>query len=123
MYDNVTIEHVHLKYCKYILGVHRLATNNAIRGELGRFPLLLEAICSLVSFWHRLTELDPSTSLVAERLSDLKEQNIPTNWIGSIQTILEKLDLGHVWESPSSLSGNKLKAFDTRCSASVLQMY
>ncbi len=109
LYDTVKIEQNHMKFCKYLLGVHRFSTNNGVRGELGRFPLILVVICSLVSFWHRLTNLDPNDMLVAECLPALLEQNSSKNWIVAVKCILEKLDLQHVWESPSTLSAKQLK--------------
>jgi hypothetical protein len=34
-------ESTHVKPCKLIVGVHRKATNNAVRAELGSYPLLI----------------------------------------------------------------------------------
>ena len=39
--NNSPIERLNVKMCKYLLGVHRKSTNDAVRGELGRFPLLI----------------------------------------------------------------------------------
>ncbi len=98
-----------MKFCKYLLGVHRLATNNGVRGELGRFPFVLDTICSLISFWHRLTALNLNNSLVAECVPALEEQNMSKNWIFSIKTILLKLNLQHIWEYPTTFSKNYIK--------------
>ena len=39
--DKVSGEKLHIKLYKLILGVHRKASNHAVRGELGSYPLLL----------------------------------------------------------------------------------
>ena len=36
----IIIETVYLKFCRFTLGVNKYATNLAIVGELGRFPLV-----------------------------------------------------------------------------------
>ena len=40
-WEKSPIEKVHLRFCKYYLGVNGKATNTACRAELGRFPLKL----------------------------------------------------------------------------------
>lgn len=54
--DSVPVEQVHNKFCKYLLGVHRKASNVAVRGELGRFPLLIE-LCHSIKNWLRICNL------------------------------------------------------------------
>jgi hypothetical protein len=39
LFSNLKQEHVHLKFCKYILEVGKWSTSLAIMGELGRYPL------------------------------------------------------------------------------------
>ena len=41
LYDKNLLEVVHLKFCKYMLGVHKHSTNDAVRGELGSLPISL----------------------------------------------------------------------------------
>ena len=52
--ERVAIETTHVKFCKYVLGVHRKATNAAVRAELGSYPLLIETICKSVKYWIHL---------------------------------------------------------------------
>ena len=40
-WDKSQIEKAHLRFCKSYLGVNKKATNDACRGELGRFPIKL----------------------------------------------------------------------------------
>lgn len=34
-------EKINLRFCKSLLGVHRKATNAAVLGDLGRYPLMI----------------------------------------------------------------------------------
>jgi hypothetical protein len=42
-YAKVVPNRIQVKYSKYVLGVHKSATNIAILGELGLYPLSLNA--------------------------------------------------------------------------------
>ena len=61
-----TAEKIHIKLCKYLLEVGRRLTNSAVLGELGRFPLILEACLNIVKYWAYLSNLSNKDSLVAE---------------------------------------------------------
>ena len=45
-----------LKVCKVILGVHKKATNNAVRGELGSFPILKEYSVILIKSFYDINQ-------------------------------------------------------------------
>ena len=61
-----TAEKIHIKLRKYLLEVGRLLTNSAVLGELGRFPLIFEALLNVVKYWAYLSNLSNKDSLVAE---------------------------------------------------------
>ena len=42
-YEKVVPNRIQVNYSKYVLGVHKSATNIAILGELGLYPLSLES--------------------------------------------------------------------------------
>ena len=68
----------HIKLCKYLLEVGRRSTNSAVLGELGIFPLILEAFLNVVKYWAYLSTLSNKGSLVAEAYlisNNLYEQN------------------------------------------------
>ena len=52
--DKFVPEKLHVKFCKRVLGVHRKASNNACRGELGRYPLMVDICTSVIKFYQRL---------------------------------------------------------------------
>ena len=43
-YDKPPLEKINLKLCRYLLGVNKYSCKHAVRGELGRFPLLISAL-------------------------------------------------------------------------------
>ena len=45
--DNINIEKVHVKFCKFILGVNKRAVNLAVKNELGRFPVSFSCISNI----------------------------------------------------------------------------
>ena len=45
---------LHLKFCKFILGVHKKSSNFAVMSELGRVPYYINIIKSMLLYWHRL---------------------------------------------------------------------
>jgi len=63
--DNLPFEKIHNRFCKYLLGVNKKASNFASRCELGRLPLL--SYISMLSFKYfiRFEQL-PSGRLVRE---------------------------------------------------------
>jgi hypothetical protein len=50
--DKLPIEKLHIKYCKQALGVHRKASNNACRAEIGRFPISIY-VATIVFKYHQ----------------------------------------------------------------------
>ena len=46
--DSSAIEKVHVKFCKFIMGVNKRAVNLAVKGELGRFPISFHALYKLL---------------------------------------------------------------------------
>ena len=50
IYNNLECESLHMKLCKYILGVNQKNTNFAVRAELGRFPIHLTIIKNILLY-------------------------------------------------------------------------
>lgn len=68
-YYSLPIEKVQISFCKSVLGVTKRATNAAVMGELGRFPLGLEAVASILNFWSHAIS-DNGNTLLAEATSE-----------------------------------------------------
>ena len=56
MSNDLHIEKLNVKFCKYLLGVNKKASNLAVSGELGRYPLLIDAVLSMVKCLVRLND-------------------------------------------------------------------
>ena len=88
-----SIEKSHIKFCKYILQVSKRATNIAVMGELGRYPLYLEVLLNMVKYWFRLSE--QTDSLIKEAFEESKNMFNKNKdcWYGSIKSIFEYLEI------------------------------
>ena len=62
-YRDLHAEKLHLKYCKYVLGVHSKASNLATIGELGRFPIENHICESISKFYLHVKGKDPNSLL------------------------------------------------------------
>ena len=56
--DKTPFEKIHLKFCKYYLGISSKATNLASRAELGRFPLKILIDQNILGFVKHLGEMN-----------------------------------------------------------------
>ena len=46
--NNLHKEKLNVKFCKYLLGVNKNASNLAIREKLGRYPLYIDVVVSMI---------------------------------------------------------------------------
>jgi hypothetical protein len=85
-------EKLNIKFCKYTLGVHKMASNDAVLGELGRFPLYSDASVRVFKYLQRLEDMEPISLLgwggvgVGGSLSlskDLHGRGVPS-WFSNI---------------------------------------
>jgi hypothetical protein len=54
LYSRNPLEKLNISMGKYVLGVNKRTTNLAIYGELGRYPLYIDTIISMIKYWVRL---------------------------------------------------------------------
>ena len=55
LFDKHCFEKLQLKFCKAILGVHKKASNVAVRGVLGRYPTIMYFLKQVLKNWFRIT--------------------------------------------------------------------
>ena len=74
MFDDLHIEKLNVKFCKYLLGVNIKASNLAVRGEHGRYPFLIDVVFSMVKYWVRLndTKNKITDNLLLETIKETK---------------------------------------------------
>ena len=86
-------------------GVHKSAANNAVRAELGIFPLAIFCLNSCVSYWLNVIELNDN-NLVYNAYSD--EISRDTGFSHKIKLFLEKIKFSHVWTNVYFMTVQKL---------------
>ena len=69
---NFECEKLSTKFYKYILGVHKRATNLAVNGDYGRTLYFIDIICTILKSLKRTDAVDDN-SLLAQTLRTGKE--------------------------------------------------
>jgi len=70
LFSSVPIEKINLSMCRYLPKVNRKTCKLALYGKLGRFPLYIDIIMSMVKYWIRLYDDEkPKDTLLFEALS------------------------------------------------------
>lgn len=106
--DKLHIEKLHLKFCKYLLGVHRKATNTAVRAELGRYPLLITFLGHAIKYWLTLCNSKKPSFVKTAYLDLYNTMDYFSNWASSIKTILVLSNMPEVWLNQGSLYRHKI---------------
>jgi len=95
-WDNSPTEKVHLRFCKYYLGVNRKASNIACRAELGRFPLKIFIEKLIFKYFNHLMNL-PENSITKQAFltsKSLHERNKPC-YHSNLHKILNLYNIVH----------------------------
>ena len=101
LFDEACFEKTDLKFSKSILGVNRMACNAAVRGELGRHPMIIYVIKQILKNWVRIVDYDRASVLHDAYLCNwnLTMQN-KTGWLSKIKDLVcDTLKMKHVWEN------------------------
>jgi len=107
--DSSTVEKIHNKFCKYLLGVHRKASNVAVKGELGRFPLLIELLCHSIKNWSRICDVSDFSILKSTYVEACNNMSfVPNSWASNIKGILSYFHLDSIWDNQGCLYKNRM---------------
>jgi hypothetical protein len=92
--DTFCNEKIHNKFCKYILGLKKIACNISAKSELGRFPTTDYIKTQAILYFCRL-QTDPINSLLKEACSLCKSVDSDGiyTWHSFIGNIIKELDL------------------------------
>jgi hypothetical protein len=109
IYMHSKIEQSQRKFARFLLGVPKYCSTDAILGELGWNPIYSHVICAVIKYWHRISGLASDTlladALQAHRtLKGLDGENI----IDTVQLMLQKLDIGQPLTTLQNLSMTQL---------------
>ena len=92
---------MHMKFCKYILGVKKSTNNNAILGELGRFPFHIIWFFRIFRYWIKILKNKESllynVYCVLRTDADSGNNYNGLNWASNVKKLLETLGLFDVW--------------------------
>lgn len=104
-YDTLSTERIQLKFCKFVLGVHKSASNIAVRAELGLFPIALYCLRSSISFWLHIIESD-NNKLVRKAYNESCQ--FIKGFGSNLKVALNKLNFTHVWDNQDTFSKSRL---------------
>lgn len=91
--DSLDIEKVHVKFCKFILGVNKRAVNLAVKGELGRFPIGISCMLQALKYWFHIQT--SNNGLLREALvvsENLHKEHVFT-WYSFFTSLCKMLDM------------------------------
>lgn len=86
-------EHVHLKFCKYLLGVGKRSTSSAVMGELGRYPLYTNIFTYMFKYFQRLYSSDDILLKNAYEESVNLDNAGKSSWYSCIKSIMKNLNI------------------------------
>ena len=88
------IERIEVQYLKYILHLPKNATNSAVHGELGQFPLHLFWKENIIKYWCRVNTDDiPEYLKLAVNIQHEMLKNSKLCWLSKIQNIYNSAGL------------------------------
>ena len=101
------IERVQLRFLKYLLGVKDSTCTQAVYGELGRFPVYLTAVVSIIKYWIRILNYKDN-SLLRKAFTTIKHLDDAgyRTWASLVRGILEKYNFAEVWDNPQPFIQN-----------------
>ena len=103
-FEDLKSEKLLLSYCRAALGVKKNTSNAAVRGELGLFPLFINAICQSVKYIaHIITAED--TSLLYNTFCEL--YSVDYGWLHELKELLRKLNFN--WDATTPLDFDRVK--------------
>lgn len=107
--DNNPLAQLELKFYKRILQVKRNTATLAVRGELGVYPISIEAICRSISYFNNISN-KPLNKVVQSALAESMAQynSGTTSWYGNLVKTCQKLNIQYT--SPET-SKYKIKRF------------
>lgn len=99
IYHNFNFEKLHLRWCKYTLGVNSKSSNIAVLAELGRYPLAIEIFTNMIKYWLRVKHLDKSSfayNCYIENSNMVKSDK--SCWLTNVYKILSTCNMSHLME-------------------------
>jgi hypothetical protein len=104
-YDSFVPNKTQMKFAKFVLGVHKSATNIAVLSELGLFPLSLCTIKATINYWlHLLSSNTNSLIYHSYQENTLRKDGL----CSKIKLFLAEIGFTYAWVNQGTFSKPKL---------------
>jgi hypothetical protein len=106
--EKLPLERIQIKFCKYLLGVHRKSTDIAVRAELGVYPVLIELLTHSAKYWLHLCNMK-QTSLV--KLAYFESHHLKDKlpmWATCLQKLWTQFSLIETWNNQGTRYRHKI---------------
>lgn len=109
IYMHSKIEQTQRKFARFILGVSKYCSTDALQGELGWNPVYANIISAVIKYWHRITNMNDG-SLLADALAVHKalKYREGENMIDTVQLMFQKLNIAQSLSAVQNLSESEL---------------
>lgn len=98
----ISIETVHLQFCKRTLGVKQSTQNDFIYGELGRVDFQTQRYLHIIKYWLKVARSDDNKyikTVYRMMLNDMEQRPMKQNWASAVKNLLSRLGFLDVWLS------------------------
>ena len=93
-YDKFIPTTIQIKFSKYVLGVHKSASNLAVLGDLGFYPLSVNALKSSVEYWLHILKAKDNNLISRAYQESLKLRD---SLFDKFKTFLNLIGFEHIW--------------------------
>lgn len=100
MLDMNIIENLHIYACKRFLHTSLFSCNNAVMGDLGRYPIKLTAMKRCMKYWLRILKLSDDRHVkLCYNMLMLYDNHGYENWVTYIRRNLYSNGFGYIWDN------------------------
>ena len=104
--DNfLELERAQYYACKRFMCAKRNASNCAVLGDCGRFPMYIESTRRAIKYWLKILKM--SQTRFVRRCYDMMlndDINGHKNWVTSVKVCLQRNGFGYVWQNQTVIS-------------------
>ena len=90
------------------MGVHKYSVKDAVRADVGNFPLAILGLQASANFWVHLVNSNKS-SLAYQAYQD--SMNCPKGFARKFMTFLHNINFSHLWNYQNTFSKKRFFAF------------
>ena len=98
IYNYKDVDRLHIKFCKYLLGVKPQTSNVAVLGELGRVSLNVKAKERSLTYWTKIMK-NTDSPIYNSFIDQMQTLHMTRNktWALAIKTLLDDLGFSNIW--------------------------